>query len=94
VLQAQEALWHGIVSRVVPTPDLDETAMDMARKIAEAPAVAVKMAREVIRHLSVPAVRASMADEVIYQTFVNRSDDFAEFRAARTEQRPGRYTGS
>jgi hypothetical protein len=35
-----------------------------------------------------------MDDELIYQTFLNRSDDFAEFRAARTEGRPGHYTGS
>ena len=57
--------------------------MQMAEQIASSPAVTVKMAREVIRHLSIPAVRASMADEMIYQTFVNRSDDFAEFKAAR-----------
>ena len=94
VLQADEALTHGIVSRVVPSADLDETAMEMARQIAQAPAVAVKMAREVIRHLSVPAVRASMTDEMIYQTFINRSDDFAEFRSARAEDRAPRYTGS
>jgi enoyl-CoA hydratase/carnithine racemase len=94
VLQADEALTHGIVSRVVLPSDLDDTAMEMAAQIAQAPAVAVKMAREVIRHMSVPPVRASMADEMIYQTFINRSDDFAEFRASRTEQRPPRYTGS
>ncbi len=47
-----------------------------------------------IRHLSVPAVRSSMADEMIYQTFVNRSDDFAEFRAARESSREARYSGS
>jgi len=35
-----------------------------------------------------------MADEMIYQTFVNRSDDFAELRAARAEDREPRYTGS
>jgi len=35
-----------------------------------------------------------MADEMIYQTFVNRSDDFAELRAARAEDRDPRYTGS
>jgi enoyl-CoA hydratase/carnithine racemase len=94
VLQADEALAHGIVSRVVPSTDLDATAMEMARQIAQAPAVAVKMAREVIRHLSIPAVRASMADEMIYQTFINRSDDFAEFRSARAEDRAPRYSGS
>ena len=35
-----------------------------------------------------------MADEMIYQTFINRSDDFAELRAARAEERPPRFTGS
>ncbi|HEX4776609.1 MAG TPA: enoyl-CoA hydratase/isomerase family protein, partial [Acidimicrobiia bacterium] len=94
VLSAAEALAHGIVSRVVAPDELDATAREMAEKIAAAPAVTVKMAREVIRHLSVPAIRASMADEMIYQTFINRSDDFGELRAARAESREPRYTGS
>jgi len=37
-LDAQEALRHGIVSRVVPDAKLDETALEMARQIAAAPA--------------------------------------------------------
>jgi len=94
VLSAEEALHHGIVSRVVPPDDLDATVREMAEQIASAPQVSVKLAREVIRHLSVPAIRASMADEMIYQTFLNRSDDFAESRAARDEGREPRYTGS
>jgi enoyl-CoA hydratase/carnithine racemase len=94
VVSSPEALQYGIVSRVVPSDDLDSTAREMAEQIARSPKVTVKMAREVIRHLSVPQIRASMNDEMIYQTFINRSDDFAEFRAARTEQRDPRYTGS
>jgi enoyl-CoA hydratase/carnithine racemase len=94
VLTADEALGHGIVSRVVPEAELDQTVRELADRIAAAPAVTVKMAREVIRHLSVPQVRASMADELVYQTFVNKSADFAEFKAARAENRPGKYTGS
>jgi hypothetical protein len=35
-----------------------------------------------------------MADEMIYQTFINKSDDFAELRAARAEERAPRFTGS
>ena len=35
-----------------------------------------------------------MDDELIYQTFISRSDDMAEMRAARAEERPPRYTGS
>lgn len=93
-MSAQEAYSHGIVSRVVPFDDLDSTVREMAEKIAAAPQVSVKMARRVIRHLAEPTVRASMEDEVIYQTFIRKSDDLAEMRAARAEERPPRYTGS
>ncbi len=94
ILPAAEALALGIVSRVVPAADLDGVVREMAEQIAAAPAVTVKMAREVIRHLAVPQIRASMADEMIYQTFINKSDDFAELRAARAEDRAPRFTGS
>ena len=64
-MNAAEALAHGVVSRVVPRDELDATAREMAEKIAAAPAVTVKMARRVIKHLSEPEVRSSMADELI-----------------------------
>jgi len=48
----------------------------------------------IISHLSRPEIRASMDDELIYQTYLSRSDDMAELRAARGEGRPGNYTGS
>ncbi len=91
---ADEAYHHGVVSRVVPEADLDTTAREMAEKIAAAPRVSVKMARKVIRHLSEPTLRSSMEDELIYQTFISRSDDMAEMRAARAEGRTPHYTGS
>jgi enoyl-CoA hydratase/carnithine racemase len=93
-MSAQEALAHGVVSRVVPEEELDTTVREMAEKIAAAPTVTVNMARRVIRHLSEPGLRSSMGDELIYQTFVSRSDDLTEMRAARAEGRPPRYTGS
>ena len=52
------------------------------------------MARRVISHLAEPEIAASMEDELIYQTFINKSDDFAEFRAARAEERDPNYRGS
>src|SRR3954453_19685589 len=44
-MQADEALGHGVVSRVVPREELDSTVREMAEKVAAAPAVTVKMAR-------------------------------------------------
>lgn len=93
-LSAEEALAHGIVSRIVAPDELDVTAREMAEQIAASPTVAVKLARRVISHVSRPAIRASMDDELIYQTFLNKSDDFAEFKAARAEEREPRYRGS
>ncbi|MET1003681.1 MAG: enoyl-CoA hydratase/isomerase family protein [Acidimicrobiia bacterium] len=94
IVSAEEALAHGIVSRVVAEADLDATVREMAEQIASSPAITVKMAREVIRHLALPQIRASMTDEMIYQTFISRSDDMAEMRAAHADERPPRYTGS
>lgn len=94
VLEADEAVAHGIVSRLVPAEELDETVTEMAAAVAAAPAVTVKLARMVLDHLSVPQVRASMDDEMIYQTMVSRSDDMAELKAARAEGRDPRYRGS
>jgi enoyl-CoA hydratase/carnithine racemase len=93
-LNAQEALSLGIVSRIVTREELDDTAMEMALKIAAAPAVTIKLARRVISHLAQPEITSSMADELIYQTFLNKSEDFAEFRAARAEERTPNYRGS
>jgi enoyl-CoA hydratase/carnithine racemase len=93
-LGAEEALSLGIVSRIVSRDELDDTAMEMARKIASSPAVTVKLARRVIAHLATPEIVTSMEDELIYQTFINKSEDFAEFRAARAEERDPVYRGS
>lgn len=93
-MDAPEALAHGIVSRVVPRDDLESTVRQIAERVASTPAVTVKMARRVIRHLSEPEIRRSMSEELIGQTFINKSDDYAEFRAAKAEERAPRYTGS
>jgi enoyl-CoA hydratase/carnithine racemase len=94
VMSAEEALGHGVVSRVVDEDTLDATALEMAHAITKAPAVSVRAARRIIRHLAQPQIRSSMEDELIYQTFVSKSDDMAELRAARADGREPRYTGS
>src|SRR3954471_12571862 len=42
VVTAEEALHHGIVSRLVPPDDLDSTVREMAEQIASAPAASVR----------------------------------------------------
>ena len=94
VMAADEALGYGVVSRVVPPASLDEEVRTIAEKIAQAPAVTVRSARRILAHLAVPEVVASMDEEMVAQTFIARSDDMAELRAARSEDRPPVYRGS
>jgi enoyl-CoA hydratase len=93
-MSVEEAFAHGIVSRIVAREELDSTAWEIANKIASAPMVTVKMARRVLQHLSEPGIRSSMEDELIYQTFINKSADFAEFKAAKSEGRNPDYSGN
>ena len=91
VMPAEEAYHHGIVSRLVPEDELDDTVMEMAQQIAKAPAFTVKMARRVIANLATEQVRSSMSDELMMQTLINRSEDFAEMRKAHEEGRDPEY---
>ena len=92
VLVADEALALGVVSRVVPADDLDDVVNEMAAAIAAAPPLTVKLARRVISNLASPQVRASMEEELLAQTVLTTSHDFAEFKAARADERPPHYT--
>ncbi len=91
VMDAQEALRHGVVSRVVPDAELDETALEIARQIAAAPAFTVQMFRRTLGRLANPLVTASLAEEALAQSLVFASRDYAEMKAARAEKREPRY---
>ena len=94
VMEADEALAHGVVSRVVPVDELDATVREMAEQIAAAPAVS----REAGPHGDQPPVaprgagldgrRADLPDVPQPQRRRRRVP------AARSEGRPPRYTGS
>lgn len=70
VVDAQEALRHGVVSRVVALEELDDAALEIAKGIAERSPLAVRMTREVLRNLSAPDVERSMHQEWISQALV------------------------
>src|SRR5262245_8640264 len=91
VLDAQEALRHGIVSRVVPDEQLDGVCLEMAHQIAKLSPFAVRIFRRTLARLANPAVAASMQEEAIGQTQVQASEDYAEFKAARVAKREPKY---
>ena len=91
VMDAQEALRHGVVSRVVPEAELDEAALEIARQIAAAPAFTVQMFRRTLGRIANPLVTSSLAEESMAQSLVFASSDYAEMKAARAEKREPRY---
>jgi len=91
VMDAEEALRHGVVSRVVPDDELDEVCLEAAHGIAKAPAFTVKMFRRNLGLLAHDEVRKSIIDEAATQTLVFDSDDYAEMKEARGSDREPKY---
>ena len=90
-VDAIEALHLGLVSQVVPDDEVDAAAYDLARGIAERPPLVVRMVREHVQALSVPAVRGTLGRELVGQTLLLSSHDFDEQRRSRAEDREPRY---
>ena len=93
VISAEEALQHGIVSRVVAPEALDDEALALAHEIAKRSPLAVKFSRAVLSGLATPEVERSMHEEMLGQTVVFGSDDYKELKAARTEGREPKFRG-
>ena len=93
VIGAEEALQHGIVSRVVAPEALDDEAMALAQEIAKRSPLAVKFSRAVLSSLATPAVENSMHEEMLGQTVLFGSEDYKELKAARAEGREPKFRG-
>ena len=73
--------------------ELDKTAMEMAQAIARHAPFTVKMFLRTLRRMANPLVQASMQEEALTQSMVFGSEDYAELKAARAEEREPKYRG-
>jgi enoyl-CoA hydratase/carnithine racemase len=92
-LGAEEALRHGIVSRVVPDDALDATALEIAHAIAKQPPLPIKLFRRALARMANPLVQRSLQEEALSQSLVFASDDYAEQKAARAAEREPAFRG-
>lgn len=83
VMDAQEALRHGVVSRVVEPADLDATVLEMAHAIAGLPRLAVRMARSTIAGLGHDEVLRTLHTEMLAQTAVMAGAEYQALKAKR-----------
>lgn len=92
-IDAQTALEWGAVDFVVPPDELDAKALEIARTIAAKPPLALAMAKTMIDQGTAGAVRNGLAQELLAQTALFKTEDYAEARAALREKRTPVYKG-
>ena len=93
-IKAQEALGWGLVDQVVPLDELRGAALDLAREIAESAPLAVQSTRATLRAGLAAAVKTQTDHELIEQTWLRETADFAEGVASVNERRPGVFVGA
>jgi enoyl-CoA hydratase/carnithine racemase len=93
VIGADEAIRYGIVSRVVANEKLDEAALEVARGIASLSPLAVRSARGVLGSLATDEVERGMHEELLAQSLLFGSEDYAELKAAKAEGREPKFRG-
>lgn len=92
-IDAQTALDWGAVDFVVEPDALDEVAMEIARSLAAKPPIALAMAKTMIDQSVAGRLRNGIAQELLAQTALFSTDDYAEARAAIRDRRAPVYKG-
>lgn len=92
-IDAQTALEWGAVDFVVAPEELDARALGIAKTIAGKPPIALAMAKTMIDQGHAGAVRNGIAQELLAQTALFKTEDYTEARAALREKRAPIYRG-
>ena len=92
-IKADEALVWGLVDEVVPLEELRGAAIALARELADNAPLAVVSTRATLREGLAQAVRSQTDHELIEQTWLRATKDFAEGVRSVNERRAGVFTG-
>lgn len=93
-IDAAEALRIGLVSAVVPTAELLETAGRLARQIADNPPHAVRWAKQLIADCGALDLDEALARSAEIQAACHKTNDHREAVLAFLEKRPPNFTRS
>jgi enoyl-CoA hydratase len=92
-IDAATALEWGAVDFVVPPEELDAKALEIAREIAAKPPINLAMAKEMINLTYGATIRTGTRAELYAQSYLFKTEDYQEARAAHREKRAPVYKG-
>jgi enoyl-CoA hydratase/carnithine racemase len=90
----EQALELGLADVLAPLDQLEATAIALAREIAENAPLAVQSTRATFRAGLAAAVKAQTDHELVEQTWLRKTADFAEGVRAVAERRAGNFVGA
>jgi enoyl-CoA hydratase/carnithine racemase len=93
VIDAAEALRLGIVSAVHPPEELLPATYELARKIADGPPIAIRLAKRAIYHSLETDLRKALEYETYAQNICFDTEDAREGIRAFVEKRPPAFRG-
>ncbi len=93
-LTAEEALRHGLVSRVFPDLELQPEAHEYATKLAAGPTRAIGLTKRAFNRTTLKSLDEALSYEAILQEIAGRTADHKEGVAAFLEKRPPSFSGA
>lgn len=93
LLDAQQALAFGLVSRVVPADALISEALALAERIAAQAPEAVRLTKRLFRHARSATLQQSLDHGAALQAIAQTTADHREAVAAMLEKRPPQFAG-
>jgi 2-(1,2-epoxy-1,2-dihydrophenyl)acetyl-CoA isomerase len=83
----------GLVSRVVPHEELIPTTMELAKRLAQGPTLAMGMAKRAMYKSRMTALQEALEFESYGQAMLRQTEDHAEGVKAFMEKREAKYVG-
>jgi len=92
-IYAEEALAWGAIDFLVEPEALEERALAVARSFASKPPINLAMGKQMVDMHFGPSIRAGTRTELLAQSALFKTEDYAEARAAHREKRKPVYKG-
>jgi enoyl-CoA hydratase/carnithine racemase len=93
IIDAKEAERIGLVNKVVPVEELESTGMELARKLAKGPTLAIGKAKTAINRAVESDLDSALKDAFNAMSFILGTEDALEGVMAFVEKRDPKFKG-